>query len=119
MPTTMERLEPYVTQLFENDDVRDNFLRMTFNLRQAQSRAAGRKSARQAATDRRLHHRLLESARAAGAIAVAVREGPQLQRQRRRRSRRRLVLALAGLAAGGYLAYDADARRRVMELAGQ
>ena len=63
--------------------------------------------------------RLLESARAAGAIAVAVREGPQRQAPGRRRSRRRRLLALAGVAAGGYLAYDADARRRAMELVGK
>ena len=120
MAVTMERLEPYVAQLLENDDVRDNFVRMTANLRQAQSRASSRKSKRQAVKDRHLQQRLLETARAAGALAVAVREEPGAPALERRRSRRRkLALVLAGAGAGGYLAYDADARRRVMELAGK
>lgn len=119
MAVTMDRLEPYVAQLFENDDVRDNFVRMSANLRQAQSRASSRKSKRQAVKDRRLQQRLLETARAAGAIAVAVREGPQRQAQARRRTRRRRLFALVVAAAGGYLAYDADARRRALELVGK
>ena len=85
------------TQLFENDDVRDNFLRMTANLRQAQSRAEqpqeqapggqGPPAAAPAARERTRRRRRSPSPSAKGRSCSA---------QRRRRSRRRLVLALAG-----------------------
>lgn len=104
MATTMERIQPYVEQIFDNDDVRENVARMSANLRAARSRADSRKGVSKAAQDPGVRARLLESARAGRAAVEAVREGPQKRSPWPRRVR--LVLAMA-VAAGAGAAYQA------------
>jgi hypothetical protein len=112
---TLERIQPYVEQLFDDSDVQKQLSRAATQLRGARSRAAGAKSKKQALKDPRLRHRLVEGGRAALAAAVAIQKGPEKQKRRSRRGR---LLALAVLGAAGFVAANADARERVLELVG-
>jgi hypothetical protein len=107
--TTLERIQPYVEQIFDDDDVRANVARMTANLRAARKRAASRKGVRQAAEDPGVRARLVDGARAGRAAVLAIREAPQKRQSPKRQSpwprRVRLVLAMAA-AAGAGVAYQ-------------
>jgi hypothetical protein len=113
---TLERIQPYVEQLFDDSDVQKQLSRAATQLRGARSRAAGAKSKKQALKDPRLRHRLVEGGRAALAAAVAIQKGPEKQK---RRSRGKWLLVLAGLGAGAYVATNAPLRAQLLELVGQ
>jgi hypothetical protein len=107
-----EGLGPYVEQLFDNEDVQDNVRRAVARAQQALARARGRKSTKQALTDRGVQERIRQSVVAAFDAIAAIARGPEIERakemQRRRRRRNRL-LGLAVLVGGTYAAYRASA----------
>jgi hypothetical protein len=115
MTPTLEAIQPYVEQLFDDSDVQKHLARASANLRGAKSRAGSAKSKRKALKDPRLRQRLLNSAQAAVAAGVAIKQGPE---KRARRSRRGWLLLIAGVGAGAYVATNADARDRVLGLVG-
>jgi hypothetical protein len=115
MAPTLETLQPYVEQLFDDSDVQKHLARASANLRGARSRAGSAKSKKKALKDPRLRQRLLDSAQAAVAAGVAIKQGPE---KRARRSRRGWLLLIAGVGAGAYVATNADARDRVLGLVG-
>jgi hypothetical protein len=115
MTPTLEAIQPYVEQLFDDSDVQKHLARASANLRGAKSRAGSAKSKRKALKDPRLRQRLLNSAQAAVAAGVAIKQGPE---KRARRSRRGWLLLIAGVGAGAYVARNADARDRVLGLVG-
>jgi hypothetical protein len=115
MAPTLETLQPYVEQLFEDSDVQKHLARASANLRGAHSRAGSAKSKKKALKDPRLRQRLLDSAKAAVAAGVAIKQGPE---KRARRSRRGWLLLIAAAGAGAYVATNADARDRVLGLVG-
>jgi hypothetical protein len=115
MATTLEAIQPYVEQLFDDSDVRQQLSRASANLRDARSRARRAKSKKQALKDPRLRDRLVAGGRAASAAVVAIGRGPELQRRRKRRGR---LLALAGMAAVGSIAANPTARARLRGLLG-
>jgi hypothetical protein len=108
---SLESIQPYVEQLFEDSEVQKQLDRAAANLRAARSRAGSAKSSKQALQDPRLRHRLLEGARAAVAAGVAIKQGPEKKQRRGRRGRR---LALVVLAAGGFAAANAGVRSRLL-----
>jgi hypothetical protein len=112
---SLEKIQPYIEQLFEDSDVQKHLSRAADNFRGATSRASRAKSKQAALKDRRVHRRLLESARAAFAAGVAIKRGPE---KRKRRSRRGWLLALAGLGAAGLVAGNEQARDRLLGLVG-
>lgn len=114
MPT-LETIQPYVEQLFEDSDVQKHLARASANLRAAGSRAGSAKSKKKALKDPTLRHRLLDGGRAVVAAGVAIKQGPEKQK---RRGRRGWLLAIAALGAGAFLATNADARARVLGLVG-
>jgi hypothetical protein len=113
MAATLERIQPYVEQLFDDSEVQKHLARATANLRGAKSRAGKAKSTKKALKDPTLRQRLLESGRAAVAAGVAVKQGPE---KRARRGRRRGLLLIAGLGAGAFVASNAEARARLRGL---
>jgi len=113
--TTLESIQPYVEQLFDDSDVQKHVSRAVANLRGARARAGRAKSKRKALEDRRLRRRLLDGGRAAVAAGVAIKQGPE---KRARRGRRRWLLVIAGVGVGGFLASNADARARLTDLVG-
>ena len=104
------QLAPYLEQILEDDEVRDNIRRAAAASRDAYGRARGRKKEK-AARDPTIQKRLLEAAEAARTALVAIRKGPQKQ-QRRRRGR--LFAALALAAGGAFLAVSTDARAKLL-----
>ena len=112
---TLESIQPYVEQLFDDSDVQRHLARATANLREARERAGNAKSKKKALKDPGLRRRLLTSAQAAVAAGVAIKQGPQKQARRSRRGR---LVALAALGAGAYVATNAAARTWVLELVG-
>ena len=116
MAATLEKIQPYVEQLFDDSDVQKHLARATANLRGARSRAGKAKSKKKALKDPTLRQRLLDGAQAAVAAGVAINKGPEKQA---RRGRRRGLLLITGVgAAGAYLATNADVRSRVLGLVG-
>jgi hypothetical protein len=115
MPT-LQALQPYVEQIFEDSDIQTQLSRAAANVRGAGVRAGKAKSKRKALQDPKLRRRLLDAARASVAVGVAIKQGPEKQK---RRSRGKWLLVLAVLGAGAYVATDAPARARLLELAGQ
>jgi hypothetical protein len=115
MPT-LQALQPYVEQLFEDSDVQKQLSRAAANFRGAGARAGRAKSKRKALQDPKLRQRLLGGARAGVAAGVAIKHGPQKQK---RRSRGKWLLVLAGLGAGAYVAANESARTQLLELLGQ
>jgi hypothetical protein len=115
MPT-LQAVQPYVEQLFDDSEVQKQLSRAAANLRGAGSRASSAKSKRKALQDPKLRQRLLDGARAGVAAGVAIKKGPEKQK---RRSRGKLLLILAGLGAGAYVATNPSLRNQVLELAGQ
>jgi hypothetical protein len=112
---TLETIQPYVEQLFDDSDVQKHLARASANLRAARSRAGNAKSKKQALKDPTMRRRLLDGGRAAVAAGVAIKQGPE---KRARRGRRGWLLAIAVLGAGALLATNADARARVIGLIG-
>ena len=112
---TLESIQPYVEQIFDDSDVQKHLSRAAANLRGARSRAGDAKSKKKALTDRRLRQRLLDGGRAAVAAGVAIQRGPE---KRARRGRRRWLLVIAGLGAGAFLATNEEARARLTGLIG-
>ena len=110
---TLETIQPYVEQLFDDSDVQKHLSRATANLRGARARASDAKSKKKALKDRRLRQRLLAGGRAAVAAGVAIKQGPEKQA---RRGRRRWLLVIAGLGVGGFLAANEEARSRLIGL---
>jgi hypothetical protein len=112
---TLESIQPYVEQLFDDSDVQKHLARATANLRGARARAGNAKSKKKALKDPGLRRRLLTSAQAAVAAGVAIQQGPQKQARRSRRGR---FVALVALGAGAYVATNAQARTRLLGLVG-
>jgi len=112
---TLETIQPYVEQLFDDSEVQKQLSRASANLRAARSRAGSAKSKKKALKDPTLRRRLADGGRAAVAAGVAIKQGPEKQK---RRSRRGWVLVVAGLGAGAFLATNAEARARVLALVG-
>jgi hypothetical protein len=112
---TLETIQPYVEQLFDDSEVQQQLSRAAANLRGARARAGRAKSKKQALKDRQLHHRLIEGAKAAIAAGVAIKRGPE-KRKRRGRAGRLAILAVLG--AAGYVATNANARQRLLDVVG-
>jgi hypothetical protein len=108
--TALQSLQPYVEQLFEDDEVSDQLSRAAANLRRARSRAGRAKNKRKALEDAELRYRLVRGVRAAWAAAVAVQQAPERRKRSRRRSRLRFVVL-----AGGAVAVALN-RARLMEM---
>jgi hypothetical protein len=114
--TTLESIQPYVEQLFEDSEVQKQLARATANLRGAKSRAGSAKSKKKALKDPTLRRRLVNSAQAAVAAGAAIKRGPE---KKARRSRRGWLVAIAAVGAGAYVATNADARTKLLGLIGQ
>ena len=112
---TLESIQPYVEQLFEDSEVQKQLARATANLRGARARAGNAKSTKKALEDPTLRRRLVNSAQAAIAAGVAIKQGPE---KKARRSRRGWLLALAVVGAGAYVATNEDARTKLLGLVG-
>jgi hypothetical protein len=113
--STLEAIQPYVEQLFEDSDVQKQLKKAAANLRGAKSRAGRARSAKKAAEDPVLRRRIADGGRAAVAAAVAIKRGPEKQQRRSRRGR---LLVLGGLAAIGAVAASEQARERLLGLFG-
>jgi hypothetical protein len=115
MAATLESIQPYIEQLFDDSDVQKNLARASANLRGAKSRAGKARSKKKALKDPTLRRRLLDSGRAAVAVGVAIKQGPEKQV---RRGRRRGLLLVSGVGAAAFLAANAGARARLLGLVG-
>jgi hypothetical protein len=113
--STLETIQPYVEQLFDDAEVHRHLARARANLQGARSRASRAKSKKQVAADRQLWQRLGRGLSATLDAAVVLRDAPQ--RRRSARGRWLLVFAAAGTAA--FLAANEPARTRLLELAGR
>lgn len=114
--TTLESIQPYVEQLFDDSEVQKQLARATANLRGAKSRAGSAKSKKKALQDPALRRRLVNTAQAAIAAGVAIKQGPE---KRAKRSRRGWLVALAAIGAGVYVATNEQARTKLLGLIGQ
>ena len=114
--TTLESIQPYVEQLFDDSDVQKHLARATANLRGARTRAGNAKSKKQALQDPRLRRRLVNTAQAAVAAGVAIQKGPE---KKARRSRRSWLVVIAAVGAGAYVATNEEARTKLLGLIGQ
>ena len=112
---TLESIQPYVEQLFDDSEVQKHLARATANLRGARVCAGNAKSKKKALKDPGLRRRLLTSAQVAVAAGVAIKQGPQKQARRSRRGR---LVVLVALGAGAYVATNAQVRTRLLELVG-
>ena len=115
MAATLESIQPYIEQLFDDSDVQKHLARASANLRGAKSRAGQAKSKKKALKDPTLRQRLIDSAQAMVAAGAAINKAPEKQA---RRGRRRGLLLIAGLGAGAFVATNAGARARVRGLIG-
>jgi len=113
---TLESIQPYVEQLFDDSEVQKQLARMTANLRGAKSRAGSAKSKKKAVQDPTLRRRLVNSAQAAVAAGIAIKQGPE---KKTRRSRRGWVIVIAAIGAGAYVATNEEARTKLLALVGQ
>lgn len=114
--STLESIQPYVEQLFDDSEVQKHLARATANLRGARSRAGNAKSKKKALQDPRLRRRLVNTAQAAVAAGVAIQKGPE---KKARRSRRSWLVVLAAVGAGAYVATNEEARTKLLGLIGQ
>jgi hypothetical protein len=114
--STLESIQPYVEQLFDDSDVKKHLARATANLRGARTRAGNAKSKKKALQDPRLRQRLVNTAQAAVAAGVAIKKGPE---KKARRSRRGWLFAIAAVGAGAYVATNEEARTKLLGLIGQ
>jgi hypothetical protein len=115
--STLESIQPYVEQLFDDSEVQKQLARATANLRGAKSRADSAKSKKKALQDPTLRRRLANTVQAAVAAGVAIKQGPE--KKKAKRSRRGWVVALAAVGAGAYVATNEDARTKLLGLIGQ
>jgi hypothetical protein len=115
--STLESIQPYVEQLFDDSEVQKQLARATANLRGAKSRAGSAKSKKKALQDPTLRRRLANTVQAAVAAGVAIKQGPE--KKKAKRSRRGWVVALAAVGAGAYVATNEDARTKLLGLVGQ
>ena len=113
---TLESIQPYVEQLFDDSEVQKHLSRATANLRGARSRAGNAKSKKKALQDPRLRQRLINTAQAAVAAGVAIQKGPE---KKARRSRGRWLVVIAAVGAGAYVATNEEARTKLLGLIGQ
>jgi len=113
--STLESIQPYVEQLFDDSDVQKQLARATANLRGARARAGKAKSKKKALQDPTLRRRLVNGAQAAVAAGVAIQKGPEKQA---RRSRRSWLVVLAAVGAGTYVATNEEARTKLLGLVG-
>src|SRR5215213_858223 len=74
---TLESIQPYVEQLFDDSEVQKQLARATANLRGARSRAGSAKSKKKALQDPTLRRRLANTVQAAVAAGVAIKRGPE------------------------------------------
>jgi hypothetical protein len=114
--STLESIQPYVEQLFDDSEVQKQLARVTANLRGAKSRAGNAKSKKKALQDATLRRRLVNSAQAAVAAGIAIKQGPE---KKAKRSRRGWLVALAAVGAGAYVATNEEARTKLLGLVGQ
>jgi hypothetical protein len=114
--STLESIQPYVEQLFDDSEVQKQLARATANLRGAKSRAGSAKSKKKALQDPTLRRRLANTVQAAVAAGVAIKQGPE--KKKAKRSRRGWVVALAAVGAGAYVATNEDARTKLLGLIG-
>jgi hypothetical protein len=112
---TMNAIQPYVEQLFDDSDVRRHLARASANLRAARARADKAKSKKKALKDPTLRQRLAASVRAVIAAGAAIEKAPEKQR---RRSRLKALVGLGAVGGVAYLALDERARGRVLGLIG-
>jgi hypothetical protein len=112
---TLEAIQPYVEQLFDDSDVQRHLSRASANLRGAKSRANRKRSKKKVLTDAALLQRVLIGGREAFAAAVALTQAPEKQKKRSRRGR---LLLLAAIGAAGFVAANEPARNRVLGLLG-
>jgi hypothetical protein len=110
---TLETLQPYVEQLFDDAEVRKQLARANANLRAARARAGRTKSKKQALTDERLRRRIIQSAQALAMLAAEINAGPEKQRKRSRRTRL-LLVGLVGV--GTFVALNEEARGQLLSL---
>jgi hypothetical protein len=110
---TLEAIQPYKEQLFDDADVQRHLSRASANLRDAQARAGRAKSKKKVVQDATLRRRLADGGREAFAAAMAIKAGPEKQK---RRSRRGWLLGLAAIGAIGAVAANEQARNRVLGL---
>jgi hypothetical protein len=115
MTSTLDAIQPYVEQLFDDTDVQRQLRRASANLRVARARAGNQKTKKQALQDERLRHRLAEAIRASTAAAAGVKAGPEKQRRSNRRSG---LVAMALIGAGVVVAYNDTARATLLGLFG-
>ena len=113
---TLESIQPYVEQLFDDSEVQKHLSRATANLRGARSRAGNAKSKKKALQDPRLRQRLINTAQAAVAAGVAIQKGPEKKARSRRRS---WLVLIAAVGAGAYVATNEEARTKLLDLIGQ
>jgi hypothetical protein len=112
---TLEAIQPYVEQLFDDSDVQKHLARASANLRGAKARAGKAKSTKKAIKDPTLRQRLAAGVREGYAAALAIKAGPEKQKKRSRRGRL-IVLLLLGAAAAA--AASPQVRGRVLALTG-
>lgn len=114
----IDTVGPYVEQLLDNDDVRENLARAAARAQQAYA-GVRRMGASKAASDRRVRARIMQAAAATRDAALAVKRGreEQLRREQRRTRRRRLLVGLV-LAGATVTAVDEKARTRILAAIG-
>jgi hypothetical protein len=110
---TLEAIQPYVEQLFDDSDVQKHLARASANLRGAKARAGKAKSTKKAIKDPTLRQRVAAGVREGYAAAVAIKAGPEKQKKRSRRGR---LLVLLLLGAAGAAAATPQVRERVLAL---
>jgi hypothetical protein len=108
-----DRVGPYLEQLLDNDDVKDNVRRAVARAEQALGRANKRKSKKEALKDRGVRVRARQSLAAARDAIATIARGPEIERakerRRQRRRRRTRLFGVAALAGGAFAAYKASA----------
>ena len=109
------RIAPYVEQLLDDDEVRENVRRGVDATRQAYERARDKKRASQALKDRKVQRRVRDAMQAAGEVVGRVARRPK-ERKRARRGRTLAILALGG--AGLAAALNPKAWRKGLALLG-
>ena len=115
MAATLESIQPYIEQVFDDSDVQKHLARASANLRGAKSRAGKAKSKKKALKDPTLRRRLIDSAQAMAAAGAAINRAPEKQA---RRGRRRGLLLITGLGVAAFVATNAGARAQLRGLIG-
>jgi hypothetical protein len=106
------RAAPYLQQLLYDREVQDAMRRAGGAARDAYARARG-KSAREAVNDKKLRRRLRQAVVAGWEVWCAIGEPP------RRKPRWRLkLIALAVGSAGAFVAVNAQARQKALDMLG-